>query len=466
MPESDQQIQSNGPELIDLYQKPDKIYTRSFQGYFRNLRLVGGALLFLLYFGTAWLNLDGRQAVLFDLPERKFHIFSATFWPQDFILLSWLLIICAFGLFAITVFAGRIWCGYTCPQSVFTWVFMWAEKVTEGDRNQRMRRDKAPMSAEKVLRKLAKHGIWLGVSVATAITFVGYFTPIRELVPNILSLEISPWALFWLGFFTFATYGNAGYLREMVCLHMCPYARFQSVMFDRDTLVVAYDHKRGENRGSRKKGVNPKSQGLGDCIDCSVCVQVCPTGIDIRNGLQIGCIGCAACIDACDNIMDKMGYDKGLIRYTTDNELSGKKTHFLRPRLIGYTVALLAMIGLFAGSLNNRSALELDILRDRNQLYRTTSDGSIENTYILKLANKDQRTLTMTISVRDIGDLSTKGDMSFTVNAGEVAQHVVRLVLPAGSVDSGSRDIEFIISSDQPDIQPVSAESRFLAPQI
>ena len=464
MPESDQPIPSNEPELIDLYQKPDKIYTRSFKGYFRNLRLAGGAFLFLLYFGSVWLNWNGRQAILFDLPERKFHIFAATFWPQDFILLSWLLIICAFGLFAITVFAGRVWCGYTCPQSVFTWVFMWAEQITEGDRNQRIRRDKSPMTAEKFFRKLAKHSIWLGVSLATAVTFVGYFTPVRELVPNLLTWQAGTWALFWVGFFVLATYGNAGWLREMVCLHMCPYARFQSVMFDRDTLVVAYDRIRGENRGSRKKGVDPKSQNLGDCIDCSVCVQVCPTGIDIRNGLQIDCIGCAACVDACDDIMDKMGYDKGLIRYTTDNELAGKKTHFMRPRLIGYSVALLAMIGLFIWSLNSRSALELDVLRDRNQLYRTTSDGSIENTYTLKLVNKDQRPLTMTVNVKDIGSLGTKGDMNFTVNAGEVAQHVVRLVLPADSVDSGSRDIEFIISADQPDIPPVTAESRFIAP--
>ncbi|WP_051786192.1 cytochrome c oxidase accessory protein CcoG [Endozoicomonas numazuensis] len=464
MPESDQPNYSNEPELIDLYQKPDKIYTRSFKGYFRNLRLAGGAFLFLLYFGTAWLNWGGRQAVLFDLPERKFHIFSATFWPQDFILLSWLLIICAFGLFAITVFAGRIWCGYTCPQSVFTWVFMWAEKITEGDRNQRMRRDKGPISVGKILRKLAKHGIWLGVSVATAITFVGYFTPIRDLVPDMLSWQVNASALFWLGFFTVATYANAGWLREMVCLHMCPYARFQSVMFDRDTLVVAYDYNRGESRGSRKRGVDPKSQGLGDCIDCSVCVQVCPTGIDIRNGLQIGCIGCAACIDACDDIMDKMNYEKGLIRYTTDSELSGKKTHFLRPQLLIYTGLLVAMIGLFIWSLSSRSALELDVLRDRNQLYRTSSDGSIENTYTLKLANKDQRPLSMTVKVKDMGSLSSRSDMHFTVNAGEVAQHVVRLALPAESLDSGSRDIEFIISTDQPDIPPVTAESRFIAP--
>ena len=309
----------------DLYAAREKIYTRAFSGLFRNLRLAGGALLFVLYFGTVWLTWNGRQAVWWDLPERKFYIFGATFWPQDFILLSALLIICAFGLFFITVFAGRVWCGYTCPQSVFTWVFMWAEKVTEGDRNQRMKLDKAPMSANKFMRKAAKHSIWLAVSLAIGITFVGYFTPIRDLVPDLVTLQVGGWALFWVGFFTLATYGNAGYLREQVCIYMCPYARFQSVMFDKDTLIVSYDPRRGERRGPRKKDADYKAMGLGDCIDCTMCVQVCPTGIDIRDGLQIECIGCAACIDACDTIMDKMNYPRGLISYTTEHNLSGQK---------------------------------------------------------------------------------------------------------------------------------------------
>jgi cytochrome c oxidase accessory protein FixG len=274
-------------ETVDLYANREKIYTRSFTGIFRNLRMLGGAALFLLYFGTVWLNWNGRQAVWWNLPERKFYIFGSTYWPQDFVLLSALLIIAAFGLFFITVFAGRVWCGYTCPQSVFTWVFMWAEKVTEGDRNQRMKLDKAPMTAPKFLRKLAKHGIWVGVSLVTAITFVGYFTPIRELIPELFTLQASGWALFWVGFFTVATYGNADYLREQVCIYMCPYARFQSVMFDQDTLIVSYDPRRGEHRGPRKRDADDKAQGLGDCIDCKMCVHVCPTGIDIRYGQQI-----------------------------------------------------------------------------------------------------------------------------------------------------------------------------------
>ena len=367
-------------ETVDLYASREKIHTRAFSGFYRNLRRAGGTLLFILYFGTVWLNWNGHQAVWWNLPERKFHIFGATYWPQDFVLLSALLIIAAFGLFFITVFAGRVWCGYTCPQSVFTWIFMWAEKVTEGDRNQRMKLEKAPMSANKFARRFAKHSIWLGVSLVTALTFVGYFAPIRELLAELVTFEASGWALFWIAFFTLATYGNAGWLREQVCIHMCPYARFQSVMFDQDTLIVSYDPRRGEARGPRKKTADYKAQGLGDCIDCTLCVQVCPTGIDIRDGLQIECIGCAACIDACDAVMDKMNYPRGLISYTTEHNLSGQQTRLLRPRLIGYAIALLAMLAVFAWAVSNRPLVELDVLKDR-VLYRENELGRIENVY-------------------------------------------------------------------------------------
>ena len=452
------------PELIDLYQKSEKIYTRSFTGRFRNLRLAGGTFLFILYFGTCWINLNGQQAVLFDLPARQFHIFGTTYWPQDFILLSWLLIICAFTLFALTVFAGRIWCGYTCPQSVFTWVFMWFERLTEGERNSRMKRDRQPMSANKFFRKLAKHLLWLLVAFATALTFVGYFTPVRELVPNILSLDPGTWPAFWIGFFTLATYGNAGFLREQVCIYMCPYARFQSVMFDSDTLVVAYDENRGEQRGSRKKSANPQELGLGDCIDCKVCVQVCPTGIDIRDGLQYRCIGCAACIDACDTIMDKMDYDRGLIRYTTENALKGKGRHWLRPRLIGYVTALTVMASVFVWFLGHRSPMELEVLRDRNVLYRMAADNRVENIFTLKIANKDQQEHLFHIQVTGIDDIRLDSSSQVSIEAGSVAQQVVRVTVPKVSGAPTSRAIEFSISSDQLEVEPVISESRFMAP--
>ena len=453
------------PELIDLYQKPERIYTRSFTGLFRNLRLTGGTFLFFLYFGTCWINLNGRQAVLFDLPARQFHIFGTTYWPQDFLLLSWLLIICAFGLFAITVFAGRIWCGYTCPQSVFTWVFMWAEKITEGERNRRMKLDKEPMTLNKFLRKAAKQVIWISVAFATALTFVGYFTPVRELVVHIVSFDVSPWAIFWLGFFTLATYGNAGYLREQVCLHMCPYARFQSVMFDSNTLVVAYDEQRGESRGARKKSADHKALGLGDCVDCSVCVQVCPTGIDIRDGLQYECIGCAACVDACDTIMGKIGYEKGLIRYTTDNELAGEKTNLFRPRFVGYSAALAIIIGLFFWTLSNRIPMEMEVIRDRNILYRVLDNDRIENIYTLKIANKDQQPHRVSITVTGIENLQLKGDLSFEVAPGQVDQQVIRVTAPILNDAKTTRPIQFRIITRSSDMPPIEAESRFMAPR-
>lgn len=450
---------------VDLYASREKIYTRAFTGLFRNLRLAGGALLFLLFFGTVWLNWDGRQAVWWNLPERKFHIFGATYWPQDFMLLSWLLIICAFGLFFITVFAGRVWCGYTCPQSVFTWVFMWAEKVTEGDRNQRMKLDKQPMSGKKFTRKLAKHGIWVGVSLLTAITFVGYFTPIRDLVIELFTGQASGWAYFWIGFFTLATYGNAGYLREQVCIYMCPYARFQSVMFDQDTLIVSYDPRRGEKRGPRKKDADYKAQGLGDCIDCKMCVQVCPTGIDIRDGLQIECIGCAACIDACDDIMDKMNYPKGLISYTTEHNLSGRKTRLLRPRLIGYAVALVAMIGLFAWAVATRPLVELDVLKDR-VLFRENERGYIENVYTLKIMNKAQRDMTYVITADGLDGLVYEGKREVRALAGEVYSFPVELSIAPEKLPSSANNIVFHVqSADDPSIKN-DADSRFIGPSV
>ncbi|MGY4825326.1 cytochrome c oxidase accessory protein CcoG [Stutzerimonas chloritidismutans] len=449
----------------DLYAAREKIYTRAFSGLFRNLRRVGGAVLFILFFGTVWLNWNGRQAVWWDLPERKFHIFGATFWPQDFMLLSWLLIICAFGLFFITVFAGRVWCGYTCPQSVFTWVFMWAEKITEGDRNQRMKLDKAPMSANKFLRKLAKHAIWIAVGILVAITFVGYFTPIRELVPDLLTLNVNGWAAFWIGFFTFATYGSAGYLREQVCIYMCPYARFQSVMFDKDTLIVSYDPRRGEKRGPRKKDADYKAMGLGDCIDCTMCVQVCPTGIDIRDGLQIECIGCAACIDACDAIMDKMNYPRGLISYTTEHNLSGQKTHLLRPRLIGYAVALLAMMGLFSYAVYDRPLVKLDVLKDR-VLYRENEQGNIENVYTLKVMNKAQQEQTFVIEATGLDGLVYEGRSEIRAEGGELVTIPVELSIAAEKLPSSTNEIVFHIRSVDDDSINDDADSRFIGPSI
>ena len=439
------------------------IHTRSFSGLFRNLRLGGAGFLFLLFFGTVWLNWGGRQAVLWDLAESRFHIFGATFWPQDFILLSALLIICAFGLFAITVFAGRVWCGYTCPQSSWTWLFMWCEKVTEGERNQRIKLQAAPWGPNKLARRAAKHTLWLGISLLTGLTFVGYFTPIRPLAQELMTLQIGGVSLFWVVFFTAATYINAGWLREAVCMHMCPYARFQSVMFDKDTLTISYDPSRGENRGPRKRDVAPASVGLGDCIDCQMCVQVCPTGIDIRDGLQMECIGCAACIDACDSIMDKMGYARGLVSYTSEHQLQGGKTHLLRPRLIGYSAVLLIMIGALALALVERPMVSLDVSKDRG-LFRENSQGQIENIYSLKVINKTQQPQRYRLELVDSEGFQLQGKTELNLAAGEIADLPVSVAMLGDKPKSSSQEVSFkVVDSDEPEVYSV-AKSRFVAP--
>ncbi|MFY3772904.1 cytochrome c oxidase accessory protein CcoG [Marinobacter salsuginis] len=440
-----------------------KIQPRSFSGFYRRVRITGGLVLFALYFGVAWLDWGGRQAVLWDLSEKKFHIFSATFWPEDLVLLSGILLICAFGLFFLTVLAGRVWCGYACPQSVWTWVFLWAERVAEGDRSKRIKLDAAPLSVKKLVRRGSKHGLWLLISLLTAITFVGYFTPIRDLVGDLFVLEASGWAVFWVLFFTAATYLNAGWLREKVCFHMCPYGRFQSSMVDADSMVISYDAERGEPRGSRRKDVTPASAELGDCIDCQLCVQVCPTGIDIRDGLQMECIGCAACIDACDSIMDKMGYARGLVRYASERDLKGGKTNLLRPRLVGYFAFLIVMIGLFAWGVVSRPLITLDVERDRG-MYRYTSEGEIENSYLLKLTNKDSSQKYLIIQVEDPLRASTTGPLGVVVEAGEKVEVPYSVALPASSLNAGANDIVFQISTLHGEKALVTETSTFLAP--
>ena len=451
------------PKKVKAKSSDNLIHTRSFTGVFRTLRVGGAGLLFLAFFGTVWLNWGGRQAVLWDLAESKFHIFGATFWPQDFILLSALLIICAFGLFAITVFAGRVWCGYTCPQSSFTWLFMWCEKVTEGERNQRIKLQAAPWSLNKLARRSAKHTLWLGISVLTGLTFVGYFTPIRPLAAELLTWQMGGVSLFWVLFFTGATYINAGWLREAVCMHMCPYARFQSVMFDKDTLTISYDAARGEQRGPRKRDVPPAQVGLGDCIDCQLCVQVCPTGIDIRDGLQMECIGCAACIDACDSIMDKMGYARGLVSYTSEHQLQGGKTHLLRPRLIGYSAVLVVMLAALVVALIERPMVSLDVTKDRG-MFRENSLGLIENIYSLKVINKTQQRQEYRLELVDAKGFQLQGKTQVSLAAGEIVDIPVSVALLADTPASSSQTLRFKVTDvDEPWIY-TAADSRFVAP--
>ena len=448
-----------------LYEKRRHIYPREVHGWFETWRVTGAVGLLGLFYGVCWLRWDGRQLLLFDLPARRFNVFWWTFHPQDLLYLALLLILAALALFFFTSLAGRLWCGYACPQTVYTEVFLWVERRIEGDRPRRMRLDRAPWSARKLGLKSAKHAIWLAFSLFTGFTFVGYFTPVTELGGAVLELRASGWETFWILFYGFATYANAGWLREQVCLYMCPYARFQSAMFDRDTLVISYDAERGDPRGSRRRGTDPRAAGLGDCIDCTMCVQVCPTGIDIRDGLQHGCIACASCVDVCDQVMERMGYPKGLVRYTTQNAADGRPTRIVRPRTAVYATCLVALVVVFAGLLAMRVPAELDVIRDRNALYRETDDGFIRNVYTLKIVNMHDEPLRWRIRAEGIPGLrlgTERGDRE--VAPGEVASVPARLDAPRASLRAASTPVSFTIEALGDGEIRATEEARFLGP--
>lgn len=469
-----QEFHPPGVAEIDLYQKREKIYTRRIEGFFQRIRVYTGWPLLLGYFLLPWINWNGHQAVLFDLPNRQFHIFFLTFWPQDFPLLAWLLMIAAFSLFAVTVWAGRVWCGYTCPQTVWTAIFMWAEQWCEGSRNQRIKRDRGPWNLDKISRKVAKHLMWIGFAFVTGFTFVGFFSPIREMTVDLFTIQVGAswswglnwWEIAWINFFTCATYINAGWMREQVCKYVCPYARFQSVMFDKDTLVVSYDYNRGEPRGARKRGVDPRAEGKGDCVDCEICVQVCPVGIDIRNGLQYECINCALCVDGCNSVMEQMGYDKGLIRYATENELEGTPHTVVRPRLVGYIIAVTLLVSLFATVLVSRIPLELDVIRQRDRLYVETVDGLIENNYLLKVLNMDQRRHDYQITFTGLDQATLVGNAFISVEPGEILEVPLRLQIDPVNLAATNVDIEFTITAIDGSNDIAHSESRFIGPRL
>jgi cytochrome c oxidase accessory protein FixG len=447
------------------YVAQQKIYPREVAGRYARLRVLSAWLLLGLFYAVPWLPWGNRQAVLFDLPARKFYIFDLVLWPQDFIFLTGLLVIAALSLFFFTALAGRLWCGYACPQTVWTEVFLWMERVTEGDRIDRIKLDRAPWSLRKLTRKGSKQLLWISFGLWTGLTFVGYFTPMHTLLAELRSFSLGPWEAFWSLFYGFATYGNAGYLREQVCKYMCPYARFQSAMFDRDTLIITYDSERGEPRGARRRGTDPKSAGLGSCIDCTWCVQVCPTGIDIRKGLQIECIACAACIDACDTVMDKMGDARGLIRYTTQNALDHKPTHILRPRIIVYATLLVLLASGLATALIFRKQVDVDVIRDRNTLYRLLEDGRVENVYNVKILNKTESPHRFVIGVSGEGALSLDPQPArFEVASGEVYPAAVRVRRPAYE-PLGSQEIRFTITAEDAPHLTAQSKARFLAPE-
>ena len=441
-------------KLISLYVSEDKIQPRSVHGWFATWRW--GLVWFtqLLFYGLPWLEWNGRQAMLFDLAARRFYIFGMVLHPQDVIFLAGLLILSALGLFLFTAVAGRLWCGYACPQTVYTEIFMWVEHHVEGDRQARLRLDAAPWSTPKLAKKGGKHFVWLAIGLWTGFTFVAYFTPARTLAAEVLGLSVGPWEAFWILFYGLATYGNAGYLREQVCKYMCPYARFQSAMFDRDTLIISYDAVRGEPRGSRARGVDPASVSKGDCINCTLCVQVCPTGIDIRKGLQYECIGCAACIDACDGVMDKMNYPRGLIRYSTQNAMDKRWSaramwkRVFRPRVLVYSAVLFAIGAAFVASLALRAPFKADVVRDRGALARMVEDGRIENIYRIQLMNATEQVQRFHIEVEALPGATLHDWADVEVGPTEARWVPVAVQMPpqaARELGAGAHSLEFRI---------------------
>ncbi len=427
----------------------------------------------LVFYGLPWLSINDRQAVLFELASRRFYIFNLVLYPQDLIYLTGLLVLSALSLFLFTAVAGRLWCGYTCPQTVYTEIFMWVERKIEGDRIARMRLDKSPWGLNKVARKSAKQFVWIAIGLWTGFTFVGYFTPIRVLSVEVVSFSMGPWELFWVLFYGFATYGNAGWMREQVCKYMCPYARFQSAMFDRDTLMVTYDLQRGEGRGSRPRSDTPEqyhAKGLGDCIDCSLCVQVCPTGIDIRNGLQYECISCSACIDVCNSVMDKMHYPRGLIRNSTENGLAQNLTQpqmfkrVLRPRVLVYSAVLgLVAIGM-AWSLLVRDSFKVDVLRDRGSMARTVGQGQVENVYRLQIMNATEQSQRYSIRTAGLDGAAVNPAVDVLVEAAASRSVPVRVQASPG-MSAGSHPIAIVVSTLNTPNEEVVEKAVFFVPR-
>lgn len=466
---------------VSLYKAQAKVYPKNVTGVFTNWRWVMVWVTQLFFYGMPWLNWGNRQALLFDLEGKRFYIFNLVFYPQDLIYLTLILIISALALFLFTAVAGRLWCGFTCPQTVYTEIFLWIEAKIEGDRPARMKLDASPMTAKKFFVKFKKHLIWIVFSLFTGFTFVGYFTPIRELAGSYLSFNLGPWETFWVLFYGFATYGNAGFMREQVCKYMCPYARFQSAMFDDDTLIVTYDNIRGEPRGGRSRKATQEEHKLGACVECSLCVQVCPTGIDIREGLQYECIQCGACADVCDTVMEKMDYEKGLIKFSTQNAMTNRWTqsqvmqHIKRPRVLIYTAILsLLVVGLLA-SLWLRTPFRVNVVRD-GVMGRMTNDGKIENVYRMQIMNGTELTQHYQLKVNGLKDVEIEAEAaeeqagsdthmkSIEVKPTESRWVIVDLKIPDGTLKSGSHKIQFEVFS-QEGKETVQEKSVFLVPR-
>ena len=462
--ESERVVAVNAAESRPLYSKRVRIHPKAVSGTFRRAKWLFMAVLLGIYYVGPWLRWDrgpnaASQAILIDFPSRRFYFFFIEIWPQEFYYLTGILVLAALGLFFVTSLFGRIWCGFGCPQTVWTDLFIKVERMIEGDRNARLKLDKAPWTAAKVARKVVKHALWILIGLATGGAWIFYFADAPTLARELVTFTAPPVAWTTIAFFTTATYVMAGFFREQVCTYMCPYARFQAAMFDEETFVVTYRADRGEKRGAHRKG--DSWEGRGDCVDCTQCVAVCPAGIDIRDGQQLECISCGLCIDACDGIMDKVGRPRGLIAFDTLANANARaagashRTRILRPRTIMYMGLIAAVAGLMLAGLSLRATLELNVIGERNPLYVLLSDGGVRNAYTLKVLNKAATEGHYRLGVEGLPGArisvvglagAPAGEVPLDAPADLVATYRVFVTVPKGTLSGHAADIRFVLA--------------------
>ena len=463
----------------DLYQKHVKIMPKRVKGTFRRLKWIALFLMLGVYYFIPFLRWDRGphapdQAVLIDFAHSRFYFFFIEIWPQEVYYITGLLILAALAMFLVTALFGRVWCGYACPQTVWTDLFVAVERFFEGDRNARIKLEKSKWTENnKILKRLGKHITWILIAMATGGAWILYFHDAPTIARDLLTGHAPMTSYVFLGIMTFVTYALAGFMREQVCIYMCPWPRIQAAMIDEEALNVTYRHDRGEPRGPHKKGAT--WEGRGDCIDCLQCIAVCPTGIDIRNGLQLECIGCALCIDACNGIMEKIGRPKGLIAYDTDTNierrLKGEKTrfHLIRPRTIIYSIMVSLIAGVMLYGLMNRSVLDLNVQRDRVPNFVRLSDGSVRNGYTLKILNKtsDERRIKLETDglasphIRVIGLPDTEGTYTLVVPADRTLDYKLYLSLKDVSALKNSEAFTFRLT-DMDNGNTTETQSMFI----
>lgn len=442
-------------EPIQYFAEQKKIYPRRVWGIFRKLKWAAMIVLLLIYYLAPWLRWNRGehapdQAILIDMVGRRGYFFGLEIWPQEVYYLTGILILAAVGLFFVTSLFGRVWCGYACPQTVWTDLFIWVERIIQGDRNARKKLDESPLSFTKIWKKTLTHLIWLFIGFCTGGAWVFYFNDAPTLADQLLHADISWDVGGWIVALAFSTYIMAGYAREQVCTYMCPYARFQSAMFDKDTLIIAYDEKRGEPRGKHKAGES--WEGKGHCIDCDSCVVVCPMGIDIRKGLQMECIACGHCVDACDTVMEKIGMPKGLVRYDTEAGIAHKESGFklLRPRTFWYIAIMAVVGGIMLFGLMTRSPLDMNIIHDRNPLVVKLSDGSIRNGYLVHIMNKTHEDKIYRLRVNGLKYTEMRMQASGSIAADKIpvfanSMTEFRMFLTAPKQNEQRKNIEFVV---------------------